>query len=236
MRASNILLPIAAASLVAGSPLNFEERDTNTCTIKSIQSVVAKLNPSVATPYCQSLLKISTKTVTKTSKPSVPSKHVVTATVHKTVTSTKKVTKDVTATTSSSFNASDTRVKKSTSTSSKKTSSSSTKTSSSSTKTSSSSLYGFAIFDLIAIELELTDLVDLSEIIQSCCDTVDKQQSIVIKYDPIETIKQHPLIFDIVFHQRRKFDNDFVKPHSFSFVLVGQHAKRELFKQQPAHV
>ncbi|KAG9583279.1 hypothetical protein KCU97_g10702, partial [Aureobasidium melanogenum] len=242
MRASDILLPIAAASLVAGSPLNFEERDANTCTIKSIQSVVAKLNPSVATPYCQSFLKISTKTVTKTLKPSVPSKHVVTATVHKTVTSTKKVTKDVTATTSSSFNASDTRVKKSTSTSSKKSSSSSTKSSSSSAKTSSpaktssSSLYSFAIFDLIAIELELTDLADLSEIIQSCCDSVDKQQSIVIKYDPIETIKQHILIFDIVFHQQhRKFDNDFVKQHSFSFVLVGQHAKRELFKQQPAH-
>ncbi|KAG9840725.1 hypothetical protein KCU98_g8634, partial [Aureobasidium melanogenum] len=147
MRASDILLPIAAASMVAGSPLNFEERDANTCTIKSIQSVVTKLSPSVATPYCQSLLKISTKTVIKTLKPSVPSKHVVTATVHKTVTSTN-----------------------------------------------------FAIFDLIAIELELTDLVDLSEIIQSCCDTVDKQQSIIIKHDPIEIIKQHSLIFDIVFH------------------------------------
>ncbi|KAG9524474.1 hypothetical protein KCU93_g6218, partial [Aureobasidium melanogenum] len=244
MRASNILLPIAAVSMVAGSPLNFEERDANTCTIKSIQSVVTKLSPSVATPYCQSLLKVSTKTVTKTLKPAVPSKHVVTATVHKTITSTKKVTKDVTATTSSSFNASDTRVKKNTSTSSKKSSSSTTKTSSSSTKTSSNQqqsegkrLYGFAIFDLIAIELELTDLVDLPEIIQSSCDSVDKQQSIIIKHDPIETIKQHPLIFDIVFHQqRRKFDNDFVKQHSFSFVLVGQHAKRELFKQQPAHV
>lgn len=91
MRASNILLPIAAASMVAGSPLNFEERDANTCTIKSIQSVVTKLSPSVATPYCQSLLKVSTKTVTKTLKPSVPSKHVVTATVHKTITSTKYV-------------------------------------------------------------------------------------------------------------------------------------------------
>ncbi|KAH0399264.1 hypothetical protein KCU89_g6386, partial [Aureobasidium melanogenum] len=232
MRASNILLPIAAVSMVAGSPLNFEERDANTCTIKSIQSVVTKLSPSVATPYCQSLLKVSTKTVTKTLKPAVPSKHVVTATVHKTITSTQKVTKDVTATMSSSFNASDTRVKKSTSTSSKKSSSSSTKTSSSSTKSSSNSAKTSS-----SQKLELTDLVDLPEIIQSCCDNVDKQQSIIIKHDPIETIKQHPLIFDIVFHQqRRKFDNDFVKQHSFSFVLVGQHAKRELFKQQPAHV
>ena len=91
MRASDILLPIAAASIVAGSPLNFEDRDANTCTIKSIQSVVTKLNPSVAVPYCQSLLKVSTKTVTKTLKPSIPSKHVVTATVSKTVTSTRCV-------------------------------------------------------------------------------------------------------------------------------------------------
>ncbi|KAH0187029.1 hypothetical protein KCU99_g1355, partial [Aureobasidium melanogenum] len=197
MRASNILLPIAAASMVAGSPLNFEERDANTCTIKSIQSVVTKLSPSVATPYCQSLLKVSTKTVTKTLKPSVPSKHVVTATVHKTITSTNEDQQ----------------------------------------QSEGKRLYGFAIFDLIAIELEPTDLVDLLEIIQSCCDSVDKQQSIIIKHDPTETIKQHPLIFDIVFHQQcRKFDNDFVKQHSFSFVLVGQHAKRELFKQQPAHV
>lgn len=91
MRASDILLPIVAAGMVAGSPLNLEERGANTCTIKSIQSVVTKLNPSVATPYCQSLLKISTKTVTKTLRPSITSKHVVTATVSKTVTSTKYV-------------------------------------------------------------------------------------------------------------------------------------------------
>ncbi|THY21760.1 hypothetical protein D6D01_06444 [Aureobasidium pullulans] len=89
MRASNILVPMAAAGIVAGSPLDFQERAANTCTIKSIQSVVTKLNPSVATPYCQSLLKISTKTVNKTVTPSVPSKVVKTATVSKTVTSTK---------------------------------------------------------------------------------------------------------------------------------------------------
>ena len=91
MRASNILIPMAAAGMVAGSPLDFQERAANTCTIKSIQSVVTKLSPSVATPYCQSLLKISTKTVNKTIKAPTPSKHVVTATVSKIVTSTKYV-------------------------------------------------------------------------------------------------------------------------------------------------
>lgn len=91
MRASNILLPMAAAGMVAGSPLDFQERAANTCTIKSIQTVVTKLNPSIATPYCQSLLKVSTKTVNKTIKAPTPSKHVVTATVSKTVTSTKYV-------------------------------------------------------------------------------------------------------------------------------------------------
>ena len=91
MRASNILVPMAAAGMVAGSPLDFQERAANTCTIKSIQSVVTKLSPSVATPYCQSLLKVSTKTVNKTIKAPTPSKHVVTATVSKVVTSTKYV-------------------------------------------------------------------------------------------------------------------------------------------------
>jgi hypothetical protein len=91
MRASNILVPMAAASMVAGSPLDFQERAVNTCTIKSIQSVVNNLSPSVATPYCQSLLKISTKTVDKTIKATSPSKIVVTATVSRTVTSTEYV-------------------------------------------------------------------------------------------------------------------------------------------------
>ncbi|KAH0368681.1 hypothetical protein KCU65_g3837, partial [Aureobasidium melanogenum] len=152
MRASDILLPIAAASIVAGSPLVFEERAANTCTIKSIQSVVTKLNPAIATPYCQSLLKISTKTITKTLKPSIPSKHVVTATVHKTVTSTN---------------------------------------------------------------------IFLQPILQPRCGTVDKQQSIVIKHDSIEIIKQHPINFDIVFQQHQKFDDKFIKQYSFYFVLIG---------------
>jgi hypothetical protein len=91
MRASNILVPMAAASMAAGSPLDFQERAVNTCTIKSIQSVVNNLSPSVATPYCQSLLKISTKTVDKTIKATSPSKIVVTATVSRTVTSTEYV-------------------------------------------------------------------------------------------------------------------------------------------------
>jgi hypothetical protein len=91
MRASNILVPIAAASLVAGSPLGFQERAVDTCTIRSIQTVVNNLSPSVATPYCQSLLKVSTKTVNKTVKAATPSKVIVTATVSKTVTSTAYV-------------------------------------------------------------------------------------------------------------------------------------------------
>ena len=91
MRASNILVPMAAASMVAGSPLDFQERAANTCTIKSVQSVVNNLSPTVATPYCQSLLKISTKTVDKTIKATSPSKIVVTATVSRTVTSTEYV-------------------------------------------------------------------------------------------------------------------------------------------------
>lgn len=91
MRTSNILVPIAAAGIVAASPLDFQERAVNTCTIKSIQSVVTQLNPSVATPYCQSLLKVSTKTVNKTIKPSTPSKIYKTASTTKTVTSTQYV-------------------------------------------------------------------------------------------------------------------------------------------------
>ncbi|KAK6007348.1 hypothetical protein QM012_006356 [Aureobasidium pullulans] len=220
MRASGILLPLAAASMVAGSPLNFEERDANTCTIKSIQSVVTKLSPSVAAPYCQSLLKISTKTVTKTLKPSTPSKHVTTATVTKKVTSNKKITKDVTATTSSSFNASDTRVntsKKSTSTSSKK-SSSSTKSSSSSVKSSSSSTK-------TGSSSKVTNPFDFSEVIfQPYRDTFDKQQPIVIKHGLIEIIKQHSLDVDIVLQQQQqyqKLDNEFIKHCSISFVLCG---------------
>jgi hypothetical protein len=89
MRASSILVPMAAASIVAGSPLEFQERAVNTCTFNSVHSVVAKLNPTVATPYCQSLLKIATRTVNKTVRPSTPSKIVKVSTVSKTVTSTK---------------------------------------------------------------------------------------------------------------------------------------------------
>ncbi|KAG9688826.1 hypothetical protein KCU95_g10073, partial [Aureobasidium melanogenum] len=167
MRASDILLPIAAASIVAGSPLVFEERDANTFSSQNFYK------------NCDQNIETFNSFKTYRNDDCAQNNH---------------------------FN------------------------------------QLCLIFKLIAIELELKNharsvkSIFLQPILQPHCGTVDKQQSIVIKHDLGEIIKQHPINSNVIFQQHQKFDNEFIKQCPSYFILGGHHAKHGLFKQQPAHV
>lgn len=94
MRTSALLLPLAAAGLVAASPIEERAATPSACGTShpKIHSAIKNAKPSIITPYCQSIMHKTTKTVTKTAS------KVATVTVHKTVSAAKTVTNTKTTT------------------------------------------------------------------------------------------------------------------------------------------
>jgi len=88
MRTTSLLLPFAVVGLVAASPLEDRAATPSACGTShpKIHSAIKNAKPTIATPYCQSVMKKTTKTMTKTAS------KVATVTVHKTVSATKTVT------------------------------------------------------------------------------------------------------------------------------------------------